>query len=99
MTHEEFKNNLKKLSERFESEKSQLAMQCARSNNPYKIGDIIESDCGDKIEINKMQCVWLSYSSIPQMRYDRLLLTKTGSYNKKIKTATIFQIRIKKEIE
>ena len=96
MTHEEFKEQLFIINRKCEFDKVYLANKCAKENNPYKIGDIIESDCNKKIEINKIQSVWSSYSDIPQMIYTGLLLTKTGSYNKKIKTSVIFQSRILK---
>jgi hypothetical protein len=68
MTQEEYNSKLNELEVEFRNKKRLLIKECALSNNPYKVGDIVKDSIGS-LKIEKIT-VELSYlSSLPECVY------------------------------
>jgi hypothetical protein len=92
MTLEEYNAKKDNLRTEYELNVAKLKKEYALSNNPYKIGDIIE-DQSNKIKIE----FWKFYmTDPPQLVYCGIRLNKDGTPNKKGDKEDVFQCNIKK---
>nr|DAF67732.1 MAG TPA: hypothetical protein [Caudoviricetes sp.] len=53
MTEKEYDDRLSQIEKEYKKAKENLVIECAKSNNPYNIGDIITNGCGIIIKIEK----------------------------------------------
>ncbi len=54
MTKQEYNERLAVLKKQFEKDKNNLAIEFAKSNNTYKVGDILSNDRGVIIRVEKI---------------------------------------------
>lgn len=93
MTIEEYNSKLKSLNDKFETDKEEIQIEYALSNNPHKVGDIIE-DHYHTIQIERFKVY--PGLGIPQCVYYGTELKKDGSPTKKQINFTMYQSNIKK---
>ena len=95
MTESEYLNDIKILEEDFNKFKQKLGVLYAKSNNPFKIGDIIEDHSG-KGKIIKIKYIYKSFNSnLTECVYTCLKLGKHGNPLKGNKKVDIYQSNIK----
>ena len=99
MTKEEYLEKIKDIRKRCQDEINALGVEYAKSNNPYKIGDVI-SDGVETIKIGRVQPVLASYihvsAGFPVCRYYGVQLKKDGTPKKRQDpTSSIYQSNIK----
>jgi hypothetical protein len=95
MTLDEMKEEIKKIEYESSLLIKKVQKQYAMSNNPYKLGDIIEDHlCKIKIENIKYAVLY----GIPSSVYYGTLIQKNGKPFKNNKQDCIYQTNIKKEI-
>lgn len=74
MTKEEYGNRMREVAIEYEEKKKKIAIDFALSNNPYKVGDILNDGAKiirvDKIRISRFLDIY------PYCIYDGVLLTK-----------------------
>jgi hypothetical protein len=96
MIKEEYILKLKKLEEKFNNEKKELYKEYALSNNPYKVGDIIEDHYHvikiEKIEVHKF------LEAFPSCVYKGEVLTKKLIPAKVQKDVYMYQSGIKRKL-
>ena len=96
MTKEEFERLIEVLRLDYEKARTDLAIKFALSNNPYKIGDIIE-DHYHKIKIEYIKVYYVSSS--PQCLYTGVELKKDNTPTNKQSNTTMYQQNVKSKIE
>ncbi len=97
MTLKEFQERTGALHKDYHDKINKLKIEYAESNNPYKIGDIIE-DHYQRIRIEKMGYHTGVFSGDPLfMKYEGPLLKKDGTPHKTGKTGVVYQSNIKKQ--
>ena len=89
MTKREYKNELILLTDNFNAEKKALLIRCAKSNQAYKIGDILEGEAGVTIEVKSVTCVLSERVRFPFLLYYGNLLTKKLKPRKNSERASI----------
>jgi hypothetical protein len=94
MTKEEYNTKLKKFKKDFEDAKLQVAKEYAKSNNPYKIGDVVTDHMGS-IKIEKIG-FWIT-AEFPECMYSGIELKKDGTSFKNKKQRTVWQFNIVKK--
>ena len=94
MTVEEYEIKLEAIRNAAISEEKKLKRECAFSNNPYSIGDIIEDHIG-KIRIEKIRWVVTYNANIPECVYTGIVLKKDGTPAKKEESRQIWQSNIR----
>lgn len=94
MTKQEFDNRLNFIENRYDKEKYQLYIDYATSNNPCKIGDIIEDHTG-KGKIIKQNITQRFSSKYSLMVYVCIELKKDGTPKKKEIIRKIYQSNLK----
>ena len=95
MTKEEYKSKMKELENEFRKKKSILYREYAESNNPYKVGDIIEDHLG-KGQIISWETCMLFAQDFPCLSYKCHNLLKNGNISKKEPMRYIYQNNIKR---
>ena len=96
MTLEEYKKKQLDLKADYELACRRLREEYALSNNPYKIGDIIEDHIG-KGRIRKVAAIYIAFTDImPTLVYECDNLTKKGEIQKREPIRRIFQCNIRK---
>lgn len=103
MTLEEFHREEKYIREGLEKEYDlelwELRSEYALSNNPYKVGDIIE-DSTDRIKIKWIEIVSnTDFENIPQCVYYGTFLDKNNEPEKTQKKRGLEQSRVRRKIE
>ncbi len=97
MDETQYKDKLKRILEKFESAKKEIAKEYAFSNAEYSVGDIVTGQC-DTIKIEK-----LKYTSpprdLPEAVYWGACLKKNGTPRKDGKTAYVYQSNIRKGMD
>ena len=94
MTNEEYKKHLNQIELRYAADKKDLAKEYIISNNPYKVGDIVEDHIG-KGEIIEIKCAIDHLCCV----YNCINLTKNGTQNKHEPYRIIWQSNILKKDE
>lgn len=94
MTKEEYKMKLTALAAEHERKVSALRKEYAQSNNPYKVGDVIEDHIG-KGKILNMYMSIATPTGTPEMRYNVEELRKDGSPRKRPTQRIVSQSNIK----
>lgn len=94
MTKQEFDNVLNALEKRYNDAKEQLYIEYAKSNNPCKIGDIIEDHIG-KGKIIKQKVTRNYHDKRSSMFYECIELKKDNTPRKKETLRTIYQCNLK----
>jgi hypothetical protein len=84
----EYKDRVKQLEEKLDTDRAELMKQFVRDNNPYKVGDIITDHIGS-IKIEKMGYSW-GYGK-PCATYYGIELKKDGTPNKRNSSRWAFQ--------
>lgn len=93
MKEQEYNDRLERLKKEFENNKKALIIEYAVSNNPYKVGDIIE-DHISKGEIISWQAHKSYMKKLPSLVYKCKNLTKLGSVSKREPQRNIYQYQI-----
>lgn len=75
MTKQEYEERLAALKKQFEKDKNKLSVEFAKSNNPYKVGDILSSGRGVIIRVEKISYRY-SYDGTPYCVYSGTALKK-----------------------
>jgi hypothetical protein len=94
MTQEEYKSKFDEINNDCQLKLKSLAKECALTNNPYKIGDIIADHIGS-IKIEQIQFTLGGGKYIPECAYTGIELTKKGEPNKRGTKRRIYQSSIK----
>ena len=95
MTPMEYVDAKRKIEEDAKIKIKALNAEYAQKNNPYVIGDIIESDWGIKIIIDKIRYTCgLYYCEYPQNVYVGRVLKKNGEPRKDGSVESIIQSRV-----
>lgn len=95
MTLDEYKQKKQGLKEAYEKALSDLNRECATSNNPYKVGDVITDHIGSG-RIRKVVAIYVdSYDTMPTLVYECDNLTKEGEIQKREPIRRIWQCNIK----
>ncbi len=97
MTEEEYDEKLQKIEKEYAIKKHTLSINFAKSNNPYKIGDIIR-DHYETIMIDKIKTNLASWCSYPSCVYSGILVTKKGIPFKNGKRGTVYQDNVKEQM-
>jgi hypothetical protein len=92
MTQYEYQLKLNQINKDYELKLKSLAKECALSNNPYKIGDVVTDHMGS-IKIEQIQFT-LGGVNLPQCAYTGIELTKKGEPNKRGTKRRIYQSSI-----
>ncbi len=95
MTQEEYKSKFDEINNDFQLKLKSLAKECALSNNPYKIGDIVKDIIGS-IKIEQIQFTLGGGKYLPECTYTGIELTKKGEPKKKGTKRRIYLSSIKK---
>lgn len=88
MTEEEFRNAVNEIERERDRKLKELRLKCAKSNQRYNIGDIIEDSIGRRILIDKLYISSDFYR--PEIYYSGLTLTKKGVPNKRNDRISVF---------
>lgn len=95
MTPMEYADAKRKIEEEARIKINALSAEYAKKNNPYTIGDIIESDWGIRIIIDKIKYTHSQYSDpCPQNVYIGRVLKKDGTTRADGKVEYVLQTRI-----
>lgn len=94
MTQEEYKSKFDEIHNDCQLKLKSLAKECALSNNPYKIGDIVKDTIGS-IKIEQIQFTLGGGKYLPECVYTGIELTKKGELNKRGNKRKIHQSNIK----
>jgi len=97
MTKEEYKLKIYELEKKYKNDQNQIKIEYALSNNPYKIGQIIES-YSTRIKIKKIE-VTHNFSIFPECYFKGISYTKKNKPYKKNNIDGISQSSVKKVIE
>ncbi len=95
MTKEEYQDRIKQIDAKHKKMKTDLAIEYAKSNNPYKVGDIVEDHIG-KIRIERI-CISKIIIDYPCCTYYGVELKKDGTPCKRQTNRGIHQSNILKE--
>lgn len=95
MTEEEYLRRLDLIKKAYEVDKKNLAIEFAMSNNPYKVGDVIEDHVG-KLKIEKIK-VNTIYYNLPSCSYYGVDLKKDGTPCKRQTGRCIHQSNVKQK--
>lgn len=95
MTEEEYLRRLDLIKKAYEVDKRNLAIEFAKSNNPYKVGDVIEDHIG-KLKIEKIMVNIINYD-LPNCNYYGVELKKDGTLCKRQTGRCIYQSNIKQK--
>jgi len=90
MDFEKYKEEVKILEKKFESDKIKLMKIFVNSNNTYKVGESVTDHIGT-ILIESMGYSWGSFGSPPNATYTGVELNKDGKPNKRLTKRTIWQ--------
>ena len=77
MNLEEYNALIKQAEEDFLLKKKQITRDCALSNNPYKVGDVITDHVGS-IKIEKIKYAFGRFGELPCCTYEGVILNKNG---------------------
>ena len=91
MTTEEYKTKIRELKSNLEQQELELMKEFVRSNNPYKVGDIVTDHIG-RLKIEKMSYSW-GFGN-PEAVYYGTELKKDGTVCKKQTGRALFQSNI-----
>lgn len=94
MTKQEFDNVFNALEKRYNDAQEQLYIEYAKSNNPCKVGDIIEDHIG-KGQIIKQNVTRNYHDRHSSMFYKCIELKKDGTPRKKESLRVIYQYNLK----
>lgn len=95
MTQEEYLSRLGFLKKAYEVDKKNLAIEFAMSNNPYKVGDVIEDRVG-KLKIGKIKVDDFLLHK-PSCIYYGVELKKDGTPCKRQTGRCVYQSNIKQK--
>jgi len=93
MTQYEYQLKLNQINKDYELKLKSLAKECALSNNPYKIGDVVTDHMGS-IKIEQIQFTLGGGKYLPECAYTGIELTKKGEPNKRATKRRIYQSSI-----
>lgn len=96
MTKKELKTNLTIIEAEYKASRYSIIRAYISTNNPYKIGDILEADVGYLIKVETMK-YYLSEEN-PQMTYNGVCLKKDLTPMKNGKKDSIYQSRVKRKL-
>lgn len=94
MTKEEYEKRIKSIDRECEEKKRKLRIECAKSNNPYKIGDVVEDHIG-KLRIESIVFNNVTWQ-FPSCVYYGVELKKDGTPCKRQTNIPVYQSNIKK---
>ncbi len=97
MNRDEYYEKLQQIEKEYALKKDDLSVNFAKSNNPYKIGDIIR-DHYEIIRIDKIGTGCFHRETYPSCVYDGILVTKKGIPFKNGKRGTVYQDNVKEQI-
>ena len=92
MTKEEYSNEVERIKAECESALKVLAKNYALSNNPVKIGDLVE----DHMRLIRVERFGVRIWNAPQMVYYGKVCKKDGTQMKREKEVCVIQSNIKK---
>lgn len=99
MTNEEYDKRKAEMATRHRKENDALAIQFAKENNPYKVGDILMDDIGQIIRVERITYTQGYYGKYPYCNYEGPALKKDFTPRKVSPTRrTIAQPRVKKRL-
>ena len=96
MTKEELRERRQTLYVEYENKKKALLIEYAQSNNPYKVGDIIQDHIG-KARIEGIDGIYPLIDGTACMVYKCVNLTVKGEINKREPKRKVYQTNIKNE--
>lgn len=95
MDKNEYNQRLFEIKKRFEEDKKQLAIECAASNNPYSVGDILKDDSGVIILVERILFSYGYGEELPYCVYEGKTLKKDLTPRKvKPFKETVAQMRV-----
>lgn len=94
MNPQEYKDRLSTLEDEFENKKKELIKECAFSNNPYKVGDIVADHIGS-VRIEKIMATTSDHK--PTCIYYGLELKKDLTNRKDGSKRRVWQINLIKQ--
>jgi len=92
MEREEYLRKLKELELSQAKQRKDLAIEYAKLNNPYNVGDIISDHIGT-IKIESISFDW-GWNNSPQCVYNGVILKKDLTPNKLNKKTSVYQSNI-----
>lgn len=98
MTKEEYNSKIKELQDDFEKKKSDVEVQYAMSNNPYNVGDILQSDFGIILKVEKVRVARKWSDMLPECVYIGQQLTKKLEPHKRPDVRQLYQSSIAKKL-
>lgn len=99
MTNEEYDKRKAEMATRHRKEDTALAIQFAKENNPYKVGDILMDDSGKIIRVERITYSQGYYGNYPYCNYEGPALKKDLTPRKVSPTrGTICQPRVKEKL-
>lgn len=93
MNIEEYNTKLKEIGVEYQNKKRELAILFAKSNNPYKAGDVVTDHIGSVL-VETIGVDGGFNSSRPCCTYTGLVLKKDGTPTKKGEKRTVYQSNI-----
>lgn len=80
MDKDEYKKRVAEMEARHKKESNDLAIEYAKANNPYEVGDILTDGRGTTIQVDRIcysrGTTWGGYSEFPFCVYEGALLKK-----------------------
>lgn len=98
MTQQEYDNKLIEIESEYNAKKTKLATTFAYSNNPYEVGDILQTDQGI-LQIEKIKATINWVGKYPSCIYYGKQLTSKLLPHKKPFINRVYQSRIIKKIQ
>lgn len=99
MNKDEYNRRMAEIEARYKNEKNALMLECAKSNNPYRIGDILKSDTGTIIQVERMTVNPPYSDGLPSCTYHGTALTaKLKPRKVSPKKLTIHQSRVEAKL-
>lgn len=95
MNKKQFNKKLKILNDKHKLAKEALALKCAMSNSPVKLGDIIVG-VTNRVSVESIRAHWLSMDQIPTCYYSGPKLTDNNVPYKNGKYVRIHQSNVAK---
>lgn len=92
MTKEEYKERIISIERECTIKKNKLKRECALSNNPYKVGDVVEDHIG-KLRIERIG-VYTNPWNLPSCVYYGIELKKDGTPCKRQTNRPVYQLYI-----
>jgi vacuolar-type H+-ATPase subunit F/Vma7 len=93
MTLQEYKDKLQEIKNETTKKEQTLAIEYAKANNPYKVGDIVTDHIGSVI-VEKMNYT-ITLNNIPCVVYVGSELSKDGTKKKKNSVRNVYQTNLR----